>query len=243
MRTCVRMTSEGHAASRPMRLLEGYRGSVHQIRALVAELPRPPDLELALAICLGLLDREPGTFPRAPARWVGRFTLERKVTLSEAQLTLAAASLSDGDRSAGAQALAALCQHYQLNRGEQVLSGWIEPSPPGRVAPPIASPGREPLRRWRWHRCRCTGLGGVRRSSRATSWRAWRRRSRRPGRVGWRPRWRPPARRRSSRERPMPWRGALATRLACRPGQPGGCGAPDRMLARQGVVRAVAPCG
>ncbi len=35
---------------------------------------------------------------------------------------------------------------------------------------------------------------------------------------------------------------ALA-RLACRPGQPGGCGAPDQMLAREGLVRAVAPCG
>ncbi|MGI8414131.1 MAG: hypothetical protein ACR2QA_16895 [Solirubrobacteraceae bacterium] len=110
-----------------MRLLEGDRGTVHQIRALVAELPRPPDLELALAICLGLLDREPDTFARAAARWAGRFTLERKVTLSDAQLTLAAlASLIDGDRSAGAQALAALCQHYQLNRGEQLLAGWID---------------------------------------------------------------------------------------------------------------------
>ncbi len=57
----------------------------------------------------------------------GRFTLERKVTLSDAQLTLAAlASLSGGDRSAGAQALAALCQHYHLNRGEQLLAGWID---------------------------------------------------------------------------------------------------------------------
>ncbi len=77
-----------------------------------------------------LLDREPDIFPRAAARWAGRFTLERKVTLSDAQLTLAAlASLIDGKRSAGGQALAALCQHYQLDRGEQLLADWIARRP------------------------------------------------------------------------------------------------------------------
>lgn len=127
MRTCVRDLGR---ASRLQRLLEGERGTAHQIRALVAELPRPPDLELALAICLGLLDREPDIFPRAAARWAGRFTLERKVTLSDAQLTLAAlASLIDGKPSAGAEALAALCQHYQLERGEQLLADWIDRRP------------------------------------------------------------------------------------------------------------------
>jgi hypothetical protein len=35
------------------------------LRLLVAELQRRPDLELALAICLALLDREPDTYPRA----------------------------------------------------------------------------------------------------------------------------------------------------------------------------------
>jgi len=41
-------------------------GSAHQIRAIVAELPRPPGLEDALAICLGMLDREPGRTPAQP---------------------------------------------------------------------------------------------------------------------------------------------------------------------------------
>lgn len=64
--------------------------AANQIRAIVAELPRPPGLEDALAILLALLDREPGTYPRAAARGGSRFALERRVTLPDAQLTLAA---------------------------------------------------------------------------------------------------------------------------------------------------------
>ena len=60
MRTCVRMTSDGHAITRLQRLLDSGRGTPAQIRSLVSELPRRPDLELALAICLALLDRVQG---------------------------------------------------------------------------------------------------------------------------------------------------------------------------------------
>jgi hypothetical protein len=48
------------------------RGTANQIRAIVAELPRPVGLEDALAICLALLDREPETYPRAAAKWASR---------------------------------------------------------------------------------------------------------------------------------------------------------------------------
>ena len=62
------MTSDGHAITRLHRLVTpSNRGTAHQIRALVAELPARPDLELALLICLVLLDREPDTWPRAAA--------------------------------------------------------------------------------------------------------------------------------------------------------------------------------
>ena len=82
------MTSQGHALTRLQRALE--RGTANQIRAIVAELPRPPGLEDALAICLALLDREPETYPRAAAKWASRFAIERRLTLTDAQLTLAA---------------------------------------------------------------------------------------------------------------------------------------------------------
>ena len=121
------MTSDGSAIARLQRLIGTDRGTGNQIRALVAELPRPPDLELALAICLALLDREPAVYPRAAARWGSRFALERKLTLSDAQLTLAAlAALKDGDQRAGAEALVSLCQHYRVARGERLISDWLE---------------------------------------------------------------------------------------------------------------------
>ena len=83
------MTSDGHAIIRLQRLLASGRGTSEQIRLLVSELPRRPDLELALAICLALLDREPAVYPRAAARWGSRFALERNLPLVAAQLTFA----------------------------------------------------------------------------------------------------------------------------------------------------------
>jgi hypothetical protein len=70
------VTADGHALTRLRRALE--RGSANQIRAIVAELPRPPDLDDALAICLAFLDREPETYPRAAAKWASRFAIERR---------------------------------------------------------------------------------------------------------------------------------------------------------------------
>jgi hypothetical protein len=82
------------------------RGTVNQIRALVAELPTRPALELALAILLALLDREPDTWPRAAAPWGSRFTLERNLTLPDAQLMLAALAVLPGAGGrGGAEAL------------------------------------------------------------------------------------------------------------------------------------------
>ena len=100
------MTSDGHAITRLQRLLASGRGTSEQIRLLVSELPRRPDLELALAICLALLDREPAVYPLAAARWGSRFALERNLPLVDAQLALAALAVlpEDGGR-AGAEAL------------------------------------------------------------------------------------------------------------------------------------------
>jgi hypothetical protein len=121
------MTSDGHAITRLQRLLASGRGTSEQIRLLVSELPRRPDLELALAICLALLDREPTVYPRAAARWGSRFALEHNLPLVDAQLTLAALAVLPGDGGrAGAEALIDLADRYGLRRVDQLLSEWIE---------------------------------------------------------------------------------------------------------------------
>jgi hypothetical protein len=119
------VTSDGHALTRLGHALE--RGSAHQIRAIVAELPRPVGLEDALAICLALLDREPETYPRAAAKWASRFAIERRLTLTDAQLALAAlAALPSESGRAGAEALIELADRYQLRRVEDLLTAWAE---------------------------------------------------------------------------------------------------------------------
>jgi len=119
------VTSQGHALTRLQRALE--RGTANQIRAIVAELPRPPALEDALAICLAFLDREPETYPRAAAKWASRFAIERQLTLTDAQLTLAAlAALPSQSARAGAETLIELADRYKLRRVDELLTGWIE---------------------------------------------------------------------------------------------------------------------
>jgi hypothetical protein len=119
------MTSQGHALTRLHRAIE--RGTPTQIRAIVAELPRPPALEDALAICLAFLDREPDTYPRAAARWASRFAIERRLTLTDAQLALAAlATLPSESAPAGIEALVELSERYGLRRVDEVMSTWNE---------------------------------------------------------------------------------------------------------------------
>lgn len=125
------VTSDGHALTRLKRALE--RGSASQIRAIVAELPRPPGLEDALAICLALLDLEPETYPRAAAKWASRFAIERRLTLTDAQLTLAAlAALPSESARAGAEALIELAERYRLRRVDDLLAAWAERRGPGK---------------------------------------------------------------------------------------------------------------
>jgi hypothetical protein len=112
------VTSQSHALTRIWRALE--RGTANQIRAIVAELPRPPGLEAALAICLTLLDREPETYPRAAAKWASRFAIERRLTLA----ALAALRL-EGAR-AGVEALIELAERHRLQRVDGLLTAWAE---------------------------------------------------------------------------------------------------------------------
>ncbi len=118
------MTSEGRPYARFRRALAGP--SIAVIRSAAAELEQV-DLEDGLAICLAFLELEPTTFPRAATRWVARFTLERRLTLVESQLALAAlAALNGPSARAGAEALIELCAGHRLPRAEAIVSEWLE---------------------------------------------------------------------------------------------------------------------
>jgi hypothetical protein len=89
--------------------------------------PQPPGLEDALAILLALLDRRPDTYPRAAARWGSRFALERRLTLVDAQLTLAAlAVLPEPGALAGVETLAEITDRYGLRRLDELLLAWAD---------------------------------------------------------------------------------------------------------------------
>jgi hypothetical protein len=119
------MTSEGHAITRLHRVLASPGSSALQIRAVASELPRV-NLEDALAILLALLDREPQTFSRGAARWGSRLTLEQRLSLDDAQLTLAAlATLPGPGARAGSEALIELSDRHGLRRVDELLIPWM----------------------------------------------------------------------------------------------------------------------
>ena len=119
------MTSEGSAVTRLQRALGNSRTSAAQIRAIAAELPTV-GLEDALSILLSLLEREPQTFSRAAARWGGRLTLERRLSLIDAQLALASpAALPGPGARAGAEALIELADRHGLRRVDELLVDWL----------------------------------------------------------------------------------------------------------------------
>jgi hypothetical protein len=125
--TLLVVSAEPHAVVRLRRALESDRCTADQIRSIVAELPRPPGLGDALRILLALLEREPATYPRAAARWGSRFTLERRLTLPDAQLTLAAlAVLPEPGARAGVEALAELASSYGLKDLDELLMTWAK---------------------------------------------------------------------------------------------------------------------
>ena len=119
------MTSQGSAITRLYRVIAQPGTTAFQIRAAAAELPSV-GLEDALAILLALYDREPTTYPRAAARWGARLTLERRLTLTDAQLALAAlAVLPHRGARPGAEALVELCEQYGLRRVEELITPWL----------------------------------------------------------------------------------------------------------------------
>jgi hypothetical protein len=63
-----------------------------------------------------LLDREPETYPRAAAKWASRFAIERRLTLTDAQLALSALAALPGESAcAGVEALIELADRYRFS--------------------------------------------------------------------------------------------------------------------------------
>jgi hypothetical protein len=121
------VTAEASAVVRLRRALANDRCTAAQLRSIVAQLPQPPGLEDAFAILLALLDREPATYPRAAARWASRFALERRLTLVDTQLALAAlAVLPEPGARAGVEALAELTSRYGLRSLDELLITWAD---------------------------------------------------------------------------------------------------------------------
>jgi hypothetical protein len=119
------MTSDGSAVMRLQRALANPRTSAAQIRAVASELPTV-GLEDALAILLALLDREPQSFSRTAARWGARLTIERRLPLADAQLTLASLAVLPGAGArAGAEALIELAGRHGLRRVDELLVAWL----------------------------------------------------------------------------------------------------------------------
>src|SRR5205814_5390117 len=118
--------AEPHAVVRLRRALESDRCTASQIRAIVAELPRAPGLEDALAILLPFSTASPpSTYQRAAARGGSRFALKRRLTLVDAQLTLAAlAVLPKPDARAGVEMLAEITDRYEFRRSDELLLAW-----------------------------------------------------------------------------------------------------------------------
>jgi hypothetical protein len=103
------------------------------IRAAAAEMPAPIPLDMALDICLALLDLEPQTYPQTATRWGSRLAMERKLTLVDAQLAFAAlAALPSPSARAGAEALIEIS-------GRSLGTSFVSDLPCGRSG--ASSPG------------------------------------------------------------------------------------------------------
>ncbi len=60
-------------------------------------------------------------------KWASRFAIERRLTLTDAQLVLAALATLPGEGAkAGAEALIELAERHKLNRIDQLLTSWLE---------------------------------------------------------------------------------------------------------------------
>ena len=125
------MTSSGSAYARLRRVVE-TRSSALLIRTAAAEMPGLVPLEDALDVMLALLELEPESYPKLAARWASRLAIEKRLTLGDAQLVLAALAVLPGPGArAGAEALIEIASRCGLQRVEGLLLAWLERRGPG----------------------------------------------------------------------------------------------------------------
>jgi hypothetical protein len=117
------VTSQGSAYSQFERALS--RGNFLLAWTLAAELPKVP-LADALSLLLLARDQQPWRFEAAAPRWHARLCSEAQLTLSDAQLALAALhALRGPSTTAGGRALLAICGTHGLDDVVKVLDAWL----------------------------------------------------------------------------------------------------------------------
>ena len=80
----------------------------------------------ALALLLLALDEQRWRVDTAASRWLARLCAEARLTLSEAQLAVAALDVLAGPSPvAGGQALGAICEAHGLEDAVGVLDAWL----------------------------------------------------------------------------------------------------------------------
>lgn len=123
------MTAQPHPQVRFRRALQ--TGSVTLAVGIAGEL-QPLSLDNALGLTLLFLSREPHRYPRAAARWAGRYCAEQRAELAEAQLLLALLTALPEQTIVAARGLEALF----VQRGERELAEtvrrWEVERQPGR---------------------------------------------------------------------------------------------------------------
>jgi hypothetical protein len=123
MRTSF-VTAQGSVYGQFKRALE--RRNFLLAWTMAAELPKVP-LADALSLLLLALDQQPWRFETAAPRWHARLCAEVRLTLSEAQLALAALEALGGQGAVGGgQALVAICEVHGLDDVVGVLDAWLE---------------------------------------------------------------------------------------------------------------------
>jgi hypothetical protein len=93
---------------------------------LAAELPKVPLADALWLLLLLARDQQPWRFEAAAPRWHARLCSEAPLTLSDAQLGLAALhALRGPGAEAGGRALVAICRTHGLNDAVGVLEAWL----------------------------------------------------------------------------------------------------------------------
>jgi hypothetical protein len=117
------VTAQGSVYSQFKRALK--RQNFMLAWTMAAELPKV-GLADALALLLLTLDEQRWRFDTAAPRWHARLCAEARLTLTEAQLAVAALDAMSGpSATAGGQALVAICSTHGLDDAVGVLDEWL----------------------------------------------------------------------------------------------------------------------